>query len=389
MVSPSEKARVQSKLSEWKVPHHEFMSDLGVAIQRTITESSQRFTLSEGNGTRSSDERFYGQFQSYKSIEARLSYIAKSSKRMTIETLGKSFEGRNIHLVKISKDPSARKPVILIDALHHAREWASLSTAMYLIESLANDGFSTRSSRRITRRRHHRTSRQHSHSHSQSHSQSHLRQSLHSVLDEYDFWIVPCVNPDGYEYTREADRMWRKTRSGSGRCRGADPNRNYPIHWNESGTSSKACSEIYAGTKPLSEVESQNMARLMDGNANRIKMYLSLHAFSQVILCPYGYAKVYPKNYENLKRVAMAGIKALASIRGTKYEFGTSAILMYPAAGGSDDYAHGIAGIEYSYTMELPDTGVHGFLLPPDQIVPVGEETIAAVAAMTHAIKTT
>jgi hypothetical protein len=35
-----------------------------------------------------------------------------------------------------------------------------------------------------------------------------------------------------------------------------------------------------------------------------------------------------------------------------------------PAAGGADDYAKGGAGIKYSYTVELRDSGRHGFVLP-------------------------
>ena len=53
--------------------------------------------------------------------------------------------------------------------------------------------------------------------------------------------------------------------------------------------------------------------------------------------------------------------------------------------GGSDDWAQGGAGIRYSFTMELPPTwgvGSPGFELPPDQILPVGRETYAGVAAM-------
>jgi len=52
------------------------------------------------------------------------------------------------------------------------------------------------------------------------------------------------------------------------------------------------------------------------------------------------------------------------------------------AAGGSEDFAKGIAGIKYSYCMELRDTGKHGFILPPNQIVPSGVETFAAVKSM-------
>ena len=70
--------------------------------------------------------------------------------------------------------------------------------------------------------------------------------------------------------------------------------------------------------------------------------------------------------------------------------------MLYPAAGGSDDWALGGAGIPYSYTIgraytvirilviykvmkwlknifnsELPDTGTHGFILPASYITQV------------------
>ena len=44
------------------------------------------------------------------------------------------------------------------------------------------------------------------------------------------------------------------------------------------------------------------------------------------------------------------------------------------ASGGSDDWAKGIAGVKYSYTIELRDSGHHGFLLPASAIEPTGKE---------------
>ena len=41
------------------------------------------------------------------------------------------------------------------------------------------------------------------------------------------------------------------------------------------------------------------------------------------------------------------------------------------------NFLSGELGIPYSYGMELRDTGMYGFLLPPDQIIPTGEEAWA------------
>ena len=51
------------------------------------------------------------------------------------------------------------------------------------------------------------------------------------------------------------------------------------------------------------------------------------------------------------------------------------------ASGGSYDWAKGVAGIKYSYTIELRDRGNAGFVLPSSQIVPTAEETWAGIKA--------
>ena len=52
--------------------------------------------------------------------------------------------------------------------------------------------------------------------------------------------------------------------------------------------------------------------------------------------------------------------------------------LIDPAAGASDDWYKGVLGARFVYTTELRDTGLHGFRLPPSQIIPSGEELWAA-----------
>ena len=50
--------------------------------------------------------------------------------------------------------------------------------------------------------------------------------------------------------------------------------------------------------------------------------------------------------------------------------------------GGSDDWAKGEAGIEYSYTVELPDTGRYGFVLPARYVDATVREAHRGMAAM-------
>ncbi|KAK2112829.1 hypothetical protein P7K49_012576 [Saguinus oedipus] len=55
-----------------------------------------------------------------------------------------------------------------------------------------------------------------------------------SLLRHVDFYVMPVVNVDGYDYTWKKNRMWRKNRSSyaNNRCIGTDLNRNFASkHW--------------------------------------------------------------------------------------------------------------------------------------------------------------
>ena len=112
-------------------------------------------------------------------------------------------------------------------------------------------------------------------------------------------------------------------------------------------------------------------------------MYLTFHSYGQYILYPWGYDKLDTRDWGDLKRVGDIAGKALKRLNGVTYQIGSAAKMLYPASGenqiknldiklifflsppgGSDDWAKGGAGIKYSYTVELPDTGRHGFILP-------------------------
>ena len=75
--------------------------------------------------------------------------------------------------------------------------------------------------------------------------------------------------------------------------------------------------------------------------------------------------------------LANRGNDALFDTHGKYYEPGCIPCVLYVASGTSRDWALGVAGIPYVYSIELRDTGVYGFLLPPSEIIPTAEETWA------------
>lgn len=61
------------------------------------------------------------------------------------------------------------------------------------------------------------------------------------------------------------------------------------------------------------------------------------------------------------------------------FETGPICTTIYQVSGGSVDYVYDVTKAEYSFTTELRDTGMNGFVLPPDQIAPSGVEAFAGL----------
>lgn len=107
----------------------------------------------------------------------------------------------------------------------------------------------------------------------------------HLVRDA-DWYVLPVVNPDGYEFSHTTDRLWRKTRSmhelptaASGRlfkrppCAGVDLNRNWDFNWGDrAGASDDPCSDQYAGPRPFSEPEAKATAAFILRRQERIQV---------------------------------------------------------------------------------------------------------------------
>ncbi|XP_072266230.1 carboxypeptidase B-like [Pyxicephalus adspersus] len=210
-----------------------------------------------------------------------------------------------------------------------------------------------------------------------------------NLLNNLDFYVLPVMNVDGYAYSWTTNRMWRKTRSvnRNSSCIGTDPNRNFNAGWCTVGASSRACDETYCGASAESERESQALANFVRANIGSIKAYLTIHSYSQMLLFPYSYTYSLAKDHNELNTVAKGAVAALTSLYGTKYTYGAGGSTIYLAAGGSDDWAYN-AGVKYSFTFELRDTGRYGFALPESQIKPTCEETMLAVKYIANHVLT-
>merc|ERR1711874_490958 len=274
-----------------------------------------------------------------------LDYLEQTFDFVSTEIVGQSEEGRDMRVARVCKGGCGGKKAVWIDGGIHAREWIAPATVTWMLKELVEND------------------------------------TAHSDLTEsLDWYFLPSHNPDGYAYSRDHSRMWRKTRSDNGgilRCKGVDANRNWGYHWNEGGSSNDKCSDTYHGPAAFSEPENVAVSEYILARKDKLIFYNSIHSYSQLILLPWGFQSSTPDDYDQMYELALRGGDALTAVHGKIYETGCIPCMLYIASGSSTDWAHGEAGIGFTTSMELRDTGAYGFLLPPAQIIPTAEETWA------------
>jgi len=300
-------------------------------------------------------------FTSYHLYNDHIAYIyqlqANFPGNSEIITAGSSIEGRAITGIHIyGSGGKGSKPAIVLHGTVHAREWISTPTVEYLTYQLLN-GYANST-------------------------------DVKTIVDTYDFYIFPVANPDGFSWAQTNARLWRKNRhlppSGSD-CYGVDLNRNWNIHWSDSGgASTDPCSETYKGTKFESEPEIQGLSafsqKLIDSTG--IKLYIDFHSYGQLLLYPWGYECTVNPEGPYYQAVGNTFATALGTVRGTTYTIEQGCTL-YKTTGASDDFHYGTLGVHDAYTVELP--GTRGFVLPAKEILPIARETWEGIFAVLKA----
>ncbi len=176
----------------------------------------------------------------YQSYEESLNFLQDMQKQypnlIEVIKIGTTYEERDIVLVKISQNVAEadEKPAMLYTGSIHAREWIGNELALKFIEYVAEN--------------------------------QHIDPELEKSLNEATIYMVPCLNPDGFEYSRKHFSFWRKNRrpNGDGTI-GVDLNRNFSIGWSKNSNTS---SNIYCGSAPFSEAETSAIKAFVDSHEN-------------------------------------------------------------------------------------------------------------------------
>jgi len=323
----------------------EALQNSGIDIKEYVQDVEKLIVEEEKDVQDSLEARIIFNFGAYATLAQAHAYLdeiaANHSSIARTESIGTSFENRDLKLLRITRSGNT-KPAIWFDANIHAREWITSAVCLYVVNELLTS----------------------------------TDPQIRRWTEDYDWYILCHHNPDGFEYSRTTDRMWRKTRSTTSSplgCRGADPNRNFGFHWLGGGSSTNPCTDTYAGPSAFSERETRAASNFQISLGNILSFVLSLHSYSQYILIPYGVNVPFPPHNEYL-RIGRLAATAIQQRYNTRFVPGNIVDLLYVASGGSGDWAHGVRGVDLTFTFELRDTGSYGFLLPANQILPSSYE---------------
>src|SRR5918912_649400 len=133
----------------------------------------------------------------------------RNPKIVKLEVLGTTAQGRQIIALKVTRDATkvadGSRPVAMYAATQHAREWISTEVVRrelrYFVDNYGKDAHVT------------------------------------NLVDTRELWFLPVANPDGYQYTFDSERLWRKNlrdNDGDGQITGIHgvvPNRNFNEHF--------------------------------------------------------------------------------------------------------------------------------------------------------------
>ncbi|WNV89102.1 M14 family zinc carboxypeptidase [Umezawaea sp. Da 62-37] len=236
------------------------------------------------------------------------------------------------------------KPVNLLMATHHAREWPSAEHAMEWVYELV-DGYSHDG-------------------------------EIRDLVKRTRNIVVPVVNADGFSISREAEprgdfsrfdyEMKRKNcqasdspeqyRTGvckanpAGAQRGTDPNRNYAGFWGGAGASTNWAGETFRGAAPFSEPETRNIRELV--SARQVTNLLTLHTYSGLVLRVPGVFGTRPPLDEPAN-------KALGDLMASRNGYTSQpSWALYDTSGTTEDWSYWATG-GYGYTMEIGLDGFH------------------------------
>ncbi len=189
----------------------------------------------------------------YKSYDETIAFLKECVQNypnlITIQSIGKTWEDRDIVLatLTLNVENADLKPALLYTGTIHAREWIGNELGVAFIDYILKNYQSD--------------------------------PKIKATLTKNTLYMVPCLNPDGFEYSRTHFSFWRKNRrNNKDGTYGVDLNRNFSVGFTKIKDTS---SNVYGGPEPFSEPETKAIKTFVDSHPN-ITMALDYHSQGNV-----------------------------------------------------------------------------------------------------------
>ncbi len=303
-------------------------------------------------------------YHSYTEVAADIAAVAAAHPDIvSVFSIGKSFQGRDIWAAKVSDNVSVdeREPEVLFDGGTHSDEPMSVEMTLRIFHWLA-DGYGLDS--RIT-----------------------------NIVNSREVWIVFVVNPDGAEYDISGGRFhsWRKNRQptpGTSAI-GTDLNRNFGYRWGGGGrTSADPYDLTYHGPSAFSAPETRAMrtflANRVVGGRQQIRAAISFHENGRLVMWPYGYTLTnVPADMTVQDQAAFVTLgRRMAATNGYTPEQASD---LYVSSGTTRDYEYGIYRI-FGFTFEMSPDNIpyqdDSLIAPGDRTQPGSRPVVAGAGVM-------
>jgi hypothetical protein len=316
-------------------------------------------------------------YRTYADYQTELAQLVKDHPGLVRPvTLGKSYQGRDIQGIEVADNVGATddgRPIYLLVALHHAREWPSGEMAMEFAH-MVTDGYGK-------------------------------DDQITNLLRKERIVIVPIINPDGFLTSRGTDPdpadtlmtngagledntqgaspydwdtvegvftpfggnlAYRRKNCDMGLAEGdplhseqeqnlpcyyrvgVDPNRNYGFGWGGNGASTDPNSQAYRGTSQWSEPETQAVWHW--SQVHNVSMLITLHNVAALVLRPPGqHTDGLAPDEQRMKELG----DQMAAATGYTSEYGWQ---LYDTTGTTEDWTYGAQGA-FGYTIEIGPEG--------------------------------
>ena len=203
-----------------------------------------------------------------------------------VQSIGKTWEERDILAITISKgmENADTKPALFFTGTIHAREWIGIELAIayarYVLEHIDYDP------------------------------------QLNQLLERSTFYMVPCANPDGFEYSRKHFSFWRKNRrQNADGTYGVDLNRNFSIGY---APSTSTTSNVYSGPNPFSEPETAALRDFVLAHEN-ISIALDYHSQGNVFFPAHNFIHEDAIDATDLNALASNMAEEIRKVSGREY----------------------------------------------------------------------